>query len=120
MTKVDFPRLKVTKLPLKDNGTHWIEIEGEFDGNTCGAIKLITANCFVRERKTSLIIDFSKVELFSFDGLPEIIELKKKCEETGGQLALIPNKQVSRVIENAGMEPILNVFKNREEALAYL
>jgi anti-sigma B factor antagonist len=95
-----------------------IEIFGKIDTNTSpDAQRLIDEK--IEGGAAKLLIDLGQVEFVSSTGLRVFLVTAKRLNGSGGSLHLCGlNETVNEIFEISGFSTILDVFPNRDEALA--
>ena len=92
--------------------------EGELDAGTApeaqGEIDRLRAG-----GSSKIVIDFDRLSYISSAGLRVLMLTAKHLKDAGGELRVCGlNKTVGEVFDMSGFSTILNVFGDREEALA--
>ena len=69
---------------------------------------------------SELVIDATNVTFMDSTGLQALIEGKRLIDENGGQIALVPSRQVRRIMELMFPDPLFaDQFDTVEEALGF-
>lgn len=70
------------------------------------------------ERPQTLIFDFEAVKFFSSQVLGLLLDVRKKLEESGGQVVVSGiNPQLHRVFKITNLDKVFQFFPNRQEAI---
>lgn len=68
---------------------------------------------------TSLVLDCRRVEFMDTSGLQLLVQLRRRCEESGRRFAVVRGpRAVQRLLDIAGLSPILRLVDSPEEAVA--
>ncbi len=71
------------------------------------------------ENEKSILLDFSGVEYISSACLRTLLTLTKKIKEQGGSIAITSlSDNVKQIFKVSGFDTILQIFEDREQALA--
>lgn len=91
---------------------------GEMDAGTAPeALKKIDE--LREEGTTRMVIDFERLHYISSAGLRVLMFTAKQLKDAGGELRVCGlNEMVGEVFDMSGFSTILNVFRDRKEALA--
>lgn len=99
-----------------------LEVSGELDGLTAPRLRAVLRNAFARLDGRVLVLDLTKVWFLGSPGLRALLDGAK---EAGGQPGRLPlrvvvdrNRPVLRPIEMTGMDNVLALFYDVDEALA--
>ncbi len=68
---------------------------------------------------TVLVLDCRRVEFMDTSGLQLLVQLRRRCEESGRTFAVVRGpRAVQRLLDIAGLTPILHMVDSPEEAVA--
>ena len=88
----------------------------DVDGIAAAAWKI--RNFAESERPRTLIFDFEAVKFFSSQVLGLLLDVRKKLEESGGQVMVSGiNPQLHRVFKITNLDKVFQFFPNRQEAI---
>ena len=102
---------------IQDNVSQ-IFLEGRFDANTCEAVEQ-----FIRERMEkggrNFVLNMEKVPFTASAGLRVILVIARELrKEYQGDLRIAsPQPNVKKVFEISGMDNVLRIFDDREDAI---
>jgi anti-anti-sigma factor len=78
-----------------------------------------TADDFIEQRETQILIDFKSLEYISSAGLQSILALAKRMELISGTVILSDlNGAVKEVFDISGFSSIFPIYENLDAALA--
>ncbi len=90
--------------------------EGEVDIATVSVIREALDG---RELDAVLVLDCRRVEFMDTSGLQLLVQLRRRCEESGRTFAVVRGpRAVQRLLDIAGLTPILRMVDTPEEAVA--
>lgn len=91
--------------------------EGEVDIATVSVIReALDSEGF---EATALVLDCRRVEFMDTSGLQLLVQLRRRCEEAGREFAVVRGpRAVQRLLDIAGLTPILRMVDTPEEAVA--
>lgn len=71
------------------------------------------------ENENYVLLDFSDVEYISSACLRTLLTLTKKIKEQGGKIAITSlSENVAQIFKVSGFDSILQIFEDRDEAIA--
>lgn len=100
------------------NGITVLAFEGRLDTTGVAAVDQAFAAA-TAAGATRFVWDFEKLNYISSAGLRAVLQALKQVKAKGGQLAIAaPGPMVLEVFEISGFKSLLNIYPNREAALA--
>ncbi|HEX8103061.1 MAG TPA: STAS domain-containing protein [Solirubrobacteraceae bacterium] len=101
----------------RTDGALVIAPEGEVDIATVSVIRdALDGNRFEADL---LVLDCRRVEFMDTSGLQLLVQLRRRCEESGRAFAVVRGPRgVQRLLDIAGLTPILRMVDSPEEAVA--
>ncbi|MBS0603644.1 MAG: STAS domain-containing protein [Verrucomicrobia bacterium] len=105
-------------IAIEQNGDKRIlRLEGRVDAQTLTSLQKEIDSLF-EKMHTKILLDFSKVVAVSDETLQFIYSETKKFKEVKGRLGLSSiSSKVMNTIKNAGLEQLLLIYPNEQEAL---
>ncbi|SHJ97461.1 anti-sigma F factor antagonist [Tepidibacter formicigenes] len=98
-----------------------VELYGELDHHIASEVREEIDMAIDQNSIKNVIFDFKNMNFMDSSGVGVVIGRYKKVSKTGGKvIAVNLNKHVKRIFELSGMNKIIEVYNNREEALSSL
>jgi len=104
----------------KETGDSIIALIGAVDAETYLALEKEIKNALIGTPK-NIVLDLARLQYISSMGLSVLVKAEKMLQEKKRSLILINlPPQIKKVIDIISSLPSMNIFKNMEEADAYL
>lgn len=103
----------------KDSNTLIVNMNGEIDHHNSEIIKDKIDECIIRYHCKNLIIDLSIVEFMDSSGIGLILGRYKKISSLGGNMYLVGNDKLRRILEMSGIHKIIKIFDSLDKAKEY-
>jgi anti-sigma B factor antagonist len=117
MNEFPQPKFDVTEEDLDDN-IRVLDASGEIHVSTAPRFSE-RLNAAIADGKTSLILDFSRVEFIDSTGLSVLLNGLRRLTRRQGSLVLVcTNPTVLRLFEITRLDSTFDIVATREEALA--
>jgi len=102
----------------KENEIDFVDIQGKLDtGNSSELGELLRE--LLDGNASKIILNFSKLDYISSNGLREILDAGKRLISTNGKLVMCrSNPIVYDVLRISGFSKMFEVYKSEEEAIA--
>jgi anti-sigma B factor antagonist len=109
---------------LTDEGfseqTVFVAVTGDLDLWSAPALEQRLGACLERGQGW-IVVDLSRASFLDSSGLGALTNSMRRIERKGGRLVVInPDPQLRRVFELTGLQRVLNVVPDREQALALI
>ena len=119
MTDFPQPKFDVTEEDVDDT-TRIIDASGEIHVSTAPRFSE-RLNAAIADGKTSLVLDFSRVEFIDSTGLSVLLNGLRRLTRRKGALSLVcTNPTVLRLFEITRLDSTFDIVGTREEALAHV
>lgn len=100
-----------------ENEVVLVEVEGEIDAHTARTLDT-TLNEVLAQGHNRLVLDASQMGFISSAGLRAIMFAQREASQQGGQVRVCGlNAQARRIFEMAGLDEVLQLSNNRQEAM---
>ncbi|WP_459480374.1 anti-sigma F factor antagonist [Clostridium saccharoperbutylacetonicum] len=95
-----------------------ITLCGELDHNSAEEVRVRVDDRIDRDNIKKAVLDFSRVTFMDSSGIGAVLGRYKKLLNKGGMLCIaMPNKNVSRIFELAGLYKIIKNYDTVDEAV---
>jgi anti-anti-sigma factor len=99
-----------TTLIEEKNNALWITLPNSIDMDNYRKIEDSIAPELSKSRR-KIVLDFSRTKSLFSSGLGLVVRLKKKVEQTGGELFLVNvNKKIEEGFENVGLDKLFPIL----------
>lgn len=93
-------------------------LSGELDHNSAEEVRVKIDDRIDRDDIKKVILDFSRVTFMDSSGIGAVLGRYKKISNRGGALCIaMPNKNVNRIFELAGLYKIIKNYNTVDEAV---
>ena len=100
-----------------DGRTHVIEVEGQVDLYSAPGLNERTTRV-IADRKTSVIMDLTRVTFMDSTGLGVLISAFKRLRAARSELLLVVTSyDIERLLELTGLDHSFRIFRSRDDAL---
>jgi anti-sigma B factor antagonist len=94
-----------------------IEIIGRLDGDSAPEMGRLLDQA-IDEGHRQLVLDLGSVDYMSSPGLREIVRVFKRVQQAGGDLRVAnPSDRVIEIMELAGLDTVLQIYRTRTAAV---
>jgi anti-sigma B factor antagonist len=94
-----------------------IEIIGRLDGDSAPEMGRLLDQA-IDEGHRQLVLDLGSVDYMSSPGLREIVRVFKRVQQAGGDLRVAnPSDRVIEIMELAGLDTVLQIYRTRMAAV---
>ncbi|NLM50755.1 MAG: anti-sigma F factor antagonist [Clostridiaceae bacterium] len=98
-----------------------VTLKGELDAHYAGFVREKIDNEILNSKVKNLIFDFSRLEFMDSSGIGVIIGRYKSIKAVGGKVIIVkPNRQIKRIIDISGIQKLIPVNDNLDEAIKKL
>ena len=100
-----------------ENEVVLIEVEGEIDAYTARELDRTLAD-LLSQGHSRLVLDASQVSFISSAGLRSVTFAQQRAQQQGGEVRVFGlEAQVRRVFEMSGLDQLLHLSEDRQEAV---
>ncbi|MDR3595028.1 anti-sigma F factor antagonist [Clostridium sp.] len=93
-------------------------LSGELDHNSAEGVRVRIDDRIDRDNIRKVVLDFSRVTFMDSSGIGAVLGRYKKVSNKGGVLCIaMPNKNVNRIFELAGLYKIIKNYNTVDEAV---
>ena len=119
MNEFPQPKFEITEEDVGET-TRVLDATGEIHVSTAPRFSE-RLNAAIADDKTSLVLDFTRVEFIDSTGLSVLLNGLRRLTRRGGSLALVcTNPTVLRLFEITRLDSTFDIVATREEALAHV
>lgn len=106
---------KLSIVPEYRGGSVLLLVSGEIDLSTSARVSEAVEHA--RNPGTPLILDLTEVEFVDSSGARAIAQADQELEANGERLLTVPSRAVRRVVQLGGLDQVLHLCANVDEAL---
>ncbi|MDI6602412.1 MAG: anti-sigma F factor antagonist [Thermoanaerobacteraceae bacterium] len=103
----------------RDNNCLIVSLEGEVDHHNSEIIKDKIDDGIIKYHARNLILDFSSVDFMDSSGIGLILGRYKKISALDGNIYIVDNEKLKRILEMSGIYKIIKIFDSLDKAREY-
>lgn len=98
-----------------------VSIDGELDHHSAGMVREVIDKEIKRSNAVNIVFDFRNLNFMDSSGIGVIMGRYKVVKKLGGEMVIFsPTQAVRHIIEMSGLEKIVKLTNNLENALMLL
>ena len=104
-------------MELERNQTYWkLAVSGEFDYAQCSQFRL-RIHQILSAGPRSTVVDMSRLEYVDSSGLGVLLAMSRECAATGGQLVLVTNEALDKLLSVAQLDRVFKTANSTAVAI---
>ncbi len=101
---------------LRDKNTLIVGLKGEIDHHNSEIIKDKMDEGIIKYHCKNIILDISTVEFMDSSGIGLILGRYKKINALDGNMYIVGNAKLTKILEMSGIDKIIKIFDSMEAA----
>jgi len=104
-------------LELERKQTYWkLSVSGELDYAECSQFRL-RIHQILRSGPRFTVVDMNRLAFVDSSGLGVLLAMSRECAATGGQLVLVTNETLDRLLSVAQLDRVFRTASSAAEAI---